>query len=174
MGFFNIFTTSQSGTREQSPAPSEQRRLSPDYIPAIIAELEEARLAVQHTLVANQRHPNTHPHLVTQTQLDRLAEPALQGAYTSEEERIQRANEQLERTLKMMGLSGQPNAPAHPAEAIDFAVPNDLSAEAISPDMIAQAQARVAASYRVPQPSVSTQQNGTDMQSTSAQEYQNV
>ena len=174
MGLFNIFTTSQSGTREQSPAPSEQRRLSADYIPAIIAELREARQAVGNTLAANQRHPNTHPHLVTQAQLDRIAEPALQGAYTSENEQIQRANEQLERTLKMMGLSQQPNVAARPIETNGFVVPNDLSTEGISHDMIAEAQARVAASYRVAQPSGSTPQSGADAQSTSTQEYQNV
>ncbi len=168
MGLFNIFSTNQSGTKEQSSPRSEQPRLSAGYKPAVIAEMEEAHLAIERTRIANQRHPNTHPHLVTQVQLDRLAEPALQGTYTSENEQIRRANEQLERTLEMMGLSGQPNTASRPSEA------NDLSAEAISPDMIAQAQARVAASYRVAQPSVSTPQNSTDMQSTSAQEYQNV
>ena len=174
MGLFNIFSTNQSGTKEQSSPRSEQPRLSAGYKPAVIAEMEEAHLAIERTRIANQRHPNTHPHLVTQVQLDRLAEPALQGTYTSENEQIRRANEQLERTLEMMGLSGQPNTASRPSEANDFKVPNDLSAEAISPDMIAQAQARVAASYRVAQPSVSTPQNSTDMQSTSAQEYQNV
>ncbi len=174
MGLFNIFSTSQSGTKEQSPARSEQRRLSVDYIPAIIAEMQEAHQAVEHTLVANRRHPNTHPHLVTPPRLDKIAEPALQGTYIAENEQIQRANEQLERTLKMMGLSERPNVASQPTEASEFVVPDDLSTEAVSRDLIAEAQARVAASYRAAQPSVSTPQNGTDAQATSAQEYQNV
>lgn len=173
MGLFNIFSTSQSNGREQSPARSE-RRLSPDYVPAIIAELQEARQAVGNTLTANERHPNTHPHLVTQAQLDKIAEPALQGAYTSENEQIQRANEQLERTLKMMGLTEQPPITPQATEAKGFTVPNDLSAEAIPRDLIAEAQARVAASYRTAQPSVSTPQSSTDVQTPTTQERQNV
>lgn len=82
MGLFNIITSGLSGGRESSSSQGEQPRLSAESIPNVIDELEQTYWAVKNVLAANHRHPDTHPHLVANA--DKLAQPALQGAFANE------------------------------------------------------------------------------------------
>ncbi len=135
MGIFTIFTAGLSGSKEQSPGRGEVLRLAAGYEPAIIEEYRETHEAVQETLRGNSRHPNTHPHLVAQANLDKLGQPALQGAFTAEQQQRQTAVEKLERTLDMMGLSGK-----QPDSVSNFTVPDDISQEKVSASEIEAAQ----------------------------------
>ena len=126
MGFLNLITGSHSGGKEQSPAHDKQPRLSPEYVPALLAELLEADNAIQNTQAANERLPITHPHLHAAT----IANPAIQGTFTHAEQITPQPVEPQE------GHAGGYYEGKAPYGMIDTGQTD-----------IAEAQARVAAAY---------------------------